>query len=98
MNQFITHEINSIQKFMSDDMGAPYGVTLNVIRRISSIPRCCLKEFILIRLSMFHTKPEDLTDSERQEITVRCGKKCGDLLRAAIYPPLFNAVEQDGGA
>ncbi|HDT4424885.1 TPA: adenosylmethionine decarboxylase, partial [Escherichia coli] len=66
MKHFIDHEINSIQNFMSDDMKALYDmVDVNVYQENIFHTKMLLKEFDL-KHYMFHTKPEDLTDSERQ--------------------------------
>ncbi len=47
---------------------------------------------------MFHTKPEDLTDSERQEIPLRCGKKCARFITGAICQLLTALAELPGSA
>ena len=52
-----------------------------------------LKEFDL-KHYMFHTKPEDLTDSERQEITAALWKEMREIYYGAICQ-LFNG---SGGA
>lgn len=88
MKHFIDHEINRIQNFMSDDMKALYDmVDVNVYQEnIFHTKMLLLKEFDL-KHYMFHTKPEDLTDSERGEITAAlCGKKCARFITGAICP------------
>ncbi len=94
MKHFIDHEINSIQNFMSDDMKALYDmVDVNVYQENIFHTKMLLKEFDL-KHYMFHTKPEDLTDSERQKLPLRCGKKCARFITGAICQ-LFNG---SGGA
>ncbi len=94
MKHFIDHEINSIQNFMSEDMKALYDmVDVNVYQENIFHTKMLLKEFDL-KHYMFHTKPEDLTDSERRKLPLRCGKKCARFITGAICP-LFNV---SGGA
>lgn len=94
MKHFIDHEINSIQNFMSDDMKALYDmVDVNVYQENIFHTKMLLKEFDL-KHYMFHTKPEDLTDSERQKLPLRCGKRCARFITGAICQ-LFN---DSGGA
>lgn len=83
MKHFIDHEINSIQNFMSDDMKALYDmVDVNVYQENIFYTKMLCKGFDL-KHYMFCTKPEDLTDSERQEITAALWKEnARNLLRA----------------
>jgi len=94
MKHFIDHEINSIQNFMSEDMKALYDmVDVNVYQENIFHTKMLLKEFDL-KHYMFHTKPEDLTDSERQEITAALWKEMREIITGAICQ-LFNG---SGGA
>ena len=86
MKHFIDHEINSIQNFMSDDMKALYDmVDVNVYQENIFHTKMLLKEFDL-KHYMFHTKPEDLTDSERQEITAALWKEMREIYYGRNMP------------
>ena len=86
MKHFIDHEINSIQNFMSDDMKALYDmVDVNVYQENIFHTKMLLKEFDLKHYT-FHTKPEDLTDSERQEITAALWKEMREIYYGRNMP------------
>lgn len=86
IKHFIDHEINSIQNFMSDDMKALYDmVDVNVYQENIFHTKMLLKEFDL-KHYMFHTKPEDLTDSERQEITAALWKEMREIYYGRNMP------------
>ncbi len=85
MKHFIDHEINSIQNFMSEDMKSLYDmVDVNVYQENIFHTKMLLKEFDL-KHYMFHTKPEDLTETERRRSPPRCGKRCARFTTAAIF-------------
>ena len=75
-----------IQNFMSDDMKALYDmVDVNVYQENIFHTKMLLKEFDL-KHYMFHTKPEDLTDSERQEITAALWKEMREIYYGRNMP------------
>lgn len=86
MKHFIDHEINSIQNFMSDDIKSLYDmVDVNVYQENIFHTKMLLKEFDL-KHYMFHTKPEDLTDSERKEITAALWKEMREIYYGRNMP------------
>ncbi len=86
MKHFIDHEINSIQNFMSDDMKSLYDmVDVNVYQENIFHTKMLLKEFDL-KHYMFHTKPEDLTETERKEITAALWKEMREIYYGRNIP------------
>ena len=86
MKHFIDHEINSIQNFMSEDMKSLYDmVDVNVYQENIFHTKMLLKEFDL-KHYMFHTKPEDLTEAERKEITAALWKEMREIYYGRNIP------------
>lgn len=56
-----------------------------------------LKEFDL-KHYMFHTKPEDLTDSERQEITAALWKEMREIYYGRNMPACLTSQAEHGGS
>ncbi len=69
-------------------------VDVNVYQENIFHTKMLLKEFDL-KHYMFHTKPEDLTDSERQEITAALSKGSSERFITGAICQLFNV---SGGA
>ncbi len=90
MKHFIDHEINSIQNFMSEDMKSLYDmVDVNVYQENIFHTKMLLKEFDL-KHYMFHTKPEDLTETERRDHRRAVERDARDLLRPQYFCGLIH--------
>ena len=83
---FIDHKIHSIQNFLAKNIKSRYEMfDVNVYQENIFHTKMLLKEFDL-KHYMFHTKPEDLTDSERQEITAALWKEMREIYYGRNMP------------